>query len=174
MPIRLAPRRPREREAMRAMHNTIENRIGERRIAQMLVPAIGRELPRDDRGAAPIAVVEDFEQVLALPILQPDEPPIIEDEDIDACEACQHGGIRAVPVRERQLGKEARNPAIDYAMALAAGLLAEGTGQKRLTDARRARDQDILMLGDPATAGELANDGAIQLAAGVPKSSTHA
>src|SRR5436309_1600313 len=51
---------------MRTMHDTIEDRVGEGRIAQMLMPAIARKLTRDDRGPSAIAVVEDLQQVLAL------------------------------------------------------------------------------------------------------------
>lgn len=45
---------------MRAVHDTIENRVGQRRITQVLMPAITRELARDDRGPPAIPVVEDL------------------------------------------------------------------------------------------------------------------
>jgi len=73
----------------------------------------------------------------------------IEDEDIDACEARQHRRVRAVAVRERELGKEPRNPAVDRPMALTADLLPERAREKRLADARRAGDEDVLMFGRP-------------------------
>ena len=43
---------------MRTMHDAIQNRIGHRRIAQVLMPAVAWELTRDDRGPPAIAVVE--------------------------------------------------------------------------------------------------------------------
>jgi hypothetical protein len=40
-------------------------------------------------------------------------------------------------MRERELRKQAWNAAVDDALPLTAGLLAEGTGEKRLPDAGR-------------------------------------
>ena len=38
-----------EREGKRIVHETIEDRVGDRRVAQIRVPLIARELARDDR-----------------------------------------------------------------------------------------------------------------------------
>ena len=103
------------------------------------MPAIARELTGDDRGPRAIAVVEDLQQVLALRVLEPDEAPVIEDEDIDAREARQHGRVRAIAMREREFRKETRNASVDHALALAAGLLSQGAGEKRLADTGRRR-----------------------------------
>ena len=69
---------------MRAMHDTVENRIGQRGITQVFVPALDRQLARDNRGSVAVSVVEDLEEVLPLRILEPDEAPIIKDQDVDA------------------------------------------------------------------------------------------
>jgi hypothetical protein len=97
MPVRLATRRPRERETMRAMHDAVENRVGERGIAQVLVPAVDRQLTGDDRRAVAIPVIEDLEQVLALRAFERDEAPIIEDQHVDACEAASTVGYVPSP-----------------------------------------------------------------------------
>ncbi len=68
-------------------------------------------------------------------------------------------------MREREVGKEARQPAIDHAVPLATGLLPERTGQKGLADAGGAGDQDVVVLDDPAADGELPDHGAIQATA---------
>ena len=109
---------------MRAMDNAVENRIGQRGVAHVLVPAIDRQLTRDDGRSVAVTVVEDLEQILALRVFEPDEAPIIKDQDVDAREAGQHRRVRAVTVRQRELGKQARKAAVDHAMMLAAGLLA--------------------------------------------------
>ena len=147
---------------MRTMHDTIEDRVGEGRIAQMLMPAIARKLTRDDRGPSAIAVVEDLQQVLALGVFEPDQSPIIEDQHIDARKARQHGRVRPVPLREREFGKEARNAPVDHALALTAGLLSQRAGEKRLADPGRAGDEDVLMLGDPAAGRQLPDHRPIQ------------
>ena len=154
---------------MRPMHDTIEDRVGQGRIAQVLMPTITWELTRDDRGPSAIAVVEDLQQVLALGVFEPDQSPIIEDQHIDARKARQHGRVRPVPLREREFGKEARDPPVDHAMPLATGLLSQGAAEKRLADTGRPGDEDVLVLGDPATGRELPDQSAIEFPATVVK-----
>jgi hypothetical protein len=74
---------------MRAMHDAVENRVGERRIAEVLVPAVDRQLTRDDRRPVPVSVIENLKEVLPLRVLEPHEAPIIEDQDVDARETRQ-------------------------------------------------------------------------------------
>ena len=124
---------------MCSMHDTIEDRVGQGRIAQVLMPAIARELTRDDRGPSTIAVVEDFQQVLPLSVFEPDESPIIEDQHIDPREARQHRRVRAVPLREREFGKEARDPPVDHAMPPATGLLSQSVSREMSCRHRSAR-----------------------------------
>ena len=87
------------------------------------------------------------------------ESPVVEHEDVDAREAPQDGDVGAVRVREREVGKEARQPAIDDPVPLATGLLPERTGQKGFADARGAGDQDVVVLDNPAADGELPDHG---------------
>src|SRR5438067_5039525 len=70
-------------------------------------------------------------------------------------------------MREREFGKEARDPPVDHAMPLATGLLSQGAAEKRLTDPGGPGDEDVLMLGDPAAARELPHEGAVQFPATV-------
>src|SRR5207247_2825447 len=74
---------------------------------------------------------------------------------------------RPVTMRERQFRKQARDPPVDHAMPLATGLLAQGAAKKRLADAGRAGDEDVLMLGDPPTGRQLSDHGAIEFPATV-------
>jgi hypothetical protein len=120
--------------------------------------------PSKERWETPI--IEDLEQVLALRIFERDQAPVIEDEDVDACEAAQYRRIRAVPMGEREFRKQAWNATVDDAMPLTAGLLPEGTGA-RLADAGGSGDQDVLMLDDPATGRELTDQCPIELATAV-------
>jgi hypothetical protein len=152
---------------MRAMDDAVENGIGQRGIAQVFMPAIDRQLTRDDRRSVAVPVVENLEEVLSLCVLEPDEAPIIKNQDVDARKAGQHGRVRAVTMGERELGKEARNPSVDHAMIVAAGLLAERTREIGLADAGGAGDQNVLMLGDPAVGGELADQRPIEFPAAV-------
>src|SRR5256712_11570792 len=70
----------------------------------------------------------------------------------------------SIGARQGQLVEEARGPAIEGAVALAAGLVREGTGQEALPRPGHPADEDPLVFLDPATGGELADDGFVELA----------
>ncbi len=122
---------------MRPMDDAIDDRVRDGRIAEVFMPAVARQLTRDNRGPRAIAVVEDLQQILALGVFEPDEPPIIEDQHLDPRKARQHGRVRPVAMREREFRKEPRQASIDHPMALTARLLAQGAGEKGLADAGR-------------------------------------
>ena len=52
-----------ECQAVSVMNEAVEDRVGECRVADGLVPVLDRQLAGDDRRAAPVAVLEDLEQV---------------------------------------------------------------------------------------------------------------
>ena len=66
------------------MNDAIEDGIGERRLADDLVPALDRQLAGDDDRASVAAVLDDLQEVAALPGIELFRPPIVEDEEIDA------------------------------------------------------------------------------------------
>lgn len=55
-----------ELNAVRVVHEAVEDGVGERRIAHQLVPAIDRELAGDEGRSPFVAVFEDLEQVATL------------------------------------------------------------------------------------------------------------
>ena len=71
-----------------------------------------------------VAILEHLEQVVALQVGDRAEAPVVEDQDVDAGEPREQRRVGAVGVRERELLKEARQAAIDHAIALPTGLLA--------------------------------------------------
>ena len=60
--------------------DAIEDGVSHGRIAELFMPAIDRQLTRDDRGPGPVAIVEDLEEVLALRVFQSHDAPVVEDE----------------------------------------------------------------------------------------------
>jgi hypothetical protein len=56
-----------ELEPVGIVDDTIEDRVGEGRIADQVVPAIDRDLAGDQRGATPVALLDDLEQVGPFP-----------------------------------------------------------------------------------------------------------
>src|ERR1700730_4578197 len=164
-PIRLSTRGTAECERIRAMEDPVEDRIRHRRIAQILVPAVARELTGDHRRPRAVPIVEDLQEVLPLGVFETDEPPVIENQHVDPSEPRQERRVRAIAVRQRDFPKQPRDPPVDHAIAVPAGLLAQGTPKKRFADPRRSSEEDVGMLGDPAAARELPDDRAIHFAA---------
>jgi len=46
------------------VHDTVEDGVGDGRVAQVLVPFGGRELAGDDGGAAGVPIFDDLEEVM--------------------------------------------------------------------------------------------------------------
>ena len=59
----LASRGPGERERVGPMHQSVENHVGDGGIAQVIVPALARQLTGDHGRPRAIAVFKDLEQL---------------------------------------------------------------------------------------------------------------
>jgi hypothetical protein len=100
--------------------------VGEgERTPVVVVPALGRELARDDGGAHAVAILEHLEEIAAVAVGDGRDGEVVEHEDVDAREAGEETGIAAVGAGEAELVEEARGPPVCGAEALAAGLLGE-------------------------------------------------
>jgi hypothetical protein len=114
------------------------------------------------RIGVPSAIFEEFEEIEAVLIAERAEAPVIEDEDLGAGEAGEEPEVAPVRVGEREFLEEARDAPVEGPIALAAGLLRKGAGEVRLAGARRAGDEDVVVLGDPAAGRELADERPIE------------
>src|SRR2546426_10628307 len=135
-------------------------------VPEVVVPLVGRELAGDDGRASLTAILQDLQEIAPVLVAQGPESPVLEHHDVDAGELAEQPQVGAVGVREGELIEESGEAAVESAVALAARLLREGAGDKRLARPGRARDEDLLVLVDPAAGGELADDGPVELAAG--------
>src|SRR5882672_8556925 len=82
-----------EGEAVRGVDEAVVDRIGDCRIDDHLVPEIEGELTGYDRGAAAVAIVDDFEQVAALLRGQRRDRPVVEDQELDTGEALEEAYV---------------------------------------------------------------------------------
>src|SRR5471032_173688 len=67
---------------MSVMHEAVEDRVGEGRIADDLMPGIDRQLAGDQRRAGAITVLDDLHEVAPLVGREPVWAPVIEDQQI--------------------------------------------------------------------------------------------
>src|SRR5712691_9278033 len=139
---------------MGVVDDPVEDGIGKGRLADQVMPAIDRELAGDQGGAAAVAVLDDLEQIVAL--LGPErlQAPIVEDQELDAAERAHQAGVAAVAAGEREIAEHAGRALIKHRAIVAAGFVAEGTGQPAFADTGRPFDDQVLCLLDPAPGGQ--------------------
>ena len=151
---------------MRVVEEAVADGIGEGGIVEVRVPLRDRQLAGDDGGAGAGAILEDFEEVLAVRGVERREGEVVEDQDVDARQPREPAGVGAVSAGEHELVEEPRRPPVERTGAVATGLVGERAGEEGLARAGGAGDEDVLVFGDPATGRELADLGAIEPAAG--------
>jgi hypothetical protein len=84
------------------VEKTIADGSGQGSIGEVVVPLGGRELARDDGRAAAVAILEDLEEVAALRVLYGGEPPVINQEDIEAGELTEQARARVSSWKRRE------------------------------------------------------------------------
>jgi hypothetical protein len=65
-------------DAMAVVYEAVEDGIGQRRLTQIRMPGVDRELTGDERGAGVDAVIEDFKQVGAILRGQRRQTPVVD------------------------------------------------------------------------------------------------
>ena len=149
-------------QAVGVVDQAVEDGIGDGRVADDLVPVLDGQLAGDDGRAAIMAIVHDFQQVAALLGGEGGKAPIVEDQELDPREALQQSAIAAVAAGERQRFEQARHAMVEDRAIVAAGLVAEGTGDPTLAHSGRADDQQVVVAIDPIAGDELLEQGSVE------------
>src|SRR5436305_13110194 len=92
----------RELKSVGVVHEAVEVSVGERRVADDVVPALDGDLAGDDRGCAPMAIFDDLEQFAALGGDEDGQATLVEYEQLDAPERLQEPTVTAVVAGERE------------------------------------------------------------------------
>ena len=136
---------------MRIVNEPIQDAVGDSRIANLFVPVSQRNLAGKDGGTSRVAVVTNFQKVPAFAVGQWSHRPIVDDENVDAGEPVQDFSEAAIDTRESKIAQQLWRTGIEGSEALADGLLSQRTGEVTFADTCGAKNQNVLMLGDPAT-----------------------
>ena len=126
---------PLELDAMGGMDNAVKDRLGQGGITHDFIPTPDWHLAGDDQRAGVVAILDDLQQVAALFGRQGLWSPVIQDQQIDPGELPHQSGIPAVAARQCQAGKQPRAALVKHRQIVAAGPVAQGTGQPRLASA---------------------------------------
>jgi hypothetical protein len=153
-----------ERDPVGAVDDAIEDGIGERRVADDLIPSLDRQLAGDQDRTGVVAILDDLQEVAALLGIELLRSPVVEDEKIDAGKGAQELGVAAIAAGEREGCEQPRHAMIEDGEVLPAGLVTECASEPAFADATWTRDQKIAPLADEVAAGELEEQGAIEAA----------
>ena len=114
------------------MDDAIEDRVGKRRVADDLIPALDWNLAGDDNRAGVVAVLDNLQEVAALFGIQLIWSPIVEDEKIDSSKGAQGLGIAAIAAGQRQRCEQRRDSVIEDGCSFSACGTADSLwGRKR-------------------------------------------
>ena len=124
-----------EVEAMGIVNDPVEDGVGESGLADQVMPAVDRDLAGDQGGAAAVTIFHDLKHVVTLLGSEGFEPPIVEDQQLDAAEGAHQSREAAIAASERKIAEHPRHALIKHRPVVAAGLLTEGTSQPAFADA---------------------------------------
>ena len=91
-----------ELDAVRVVYDAIEDGVGQRWIADDLVPAVDRHLAGDDQRASIVAVLDDLQQIALLFGQQRLRSPVVQDQQVDAGKLTQQLGVSAIAAGQCQ------------------------------------------------------------------------
>jgi len=144
--------------------NAVEDGIGKRGLVVDVVPGCNRKLAGDQDRASSIAVLDDLHEVTALPGVQAIRPPIIENEQVRLHEGSEQAWKASIAMGQFEVGEQAWQSLVDNGEVVAAGSLPQSAGKPGLSDTAGASDHQVARLFDPASGGELLEQGPVQFA----------
>src|ERR1700752_4030762 len=142
----------------------VEDGIGIGRIADRVVPALDWDLRSQDRRGTLVAIVDDLHQVATLLGGKPGHGPIVDYEQLYPGELGEQPGGLAVDAGEGEFVEKPGKPLITHQEPATRGLVADGASQETLAATGRAQDQNVVVLVQPAAAGEAVDQAAVETA----------
>ena len=164
----LAHRLALEGYLVRAVHDAVQDGVGQRGLVQPGVPGRHRQLAGDERRASTHPVVQQLQQVVALVRGNRGDAEVIQDEQVKPRQLRQAFAKAAVTVGHMQLLQQARRAGVEHREAQARGLLPQRTSEPRLAATGGPGEQDVVAMAQPVPAGQAGDDLPAQAPAGAP------
>jgi len=124
-----------EVELVGAVHEPVEDGVGEGRVAEVVVPMLDRKLAGDERRTSADAVVEQFEQVGALPRAHRRNGEVVDQDEIDLGDGGEAFAEAAVGVTDAEFVEQPRRAQVKRGEPLPTRLLGQCTGDEGLAAA---------------------------------------
>lgn len=132
-----------EFDAIGVVNKSIQDGVGDRWIADHVVPVIYGHLTGDDGGSLLVAVLDDFQEIATLLVVELLRAPVVEDEQVGSRQRLEDLRISAVAARQGKGGEQPWKAVIGDGEILAACLVSERAGKPALSDAGRADQQQL-------------------------------
>ena len=127
-------------DAVRAVDESIEDRVGDRGLADQLVPVFDFELTGDDRGLSVLSILDELEEIAAFGVVESGESEVVQNEQIGLGEPLEQLGIRTGASCNEEVLQHARNAEVKGRVSLTTRLMSQGAGDPGLAQACWARD----------------------------------
>lgn len=128
------------------MHESVEDRIGDRAVTEVRVPLIDRQLARDERRAAVVAVVEDLEQIAHGIGAERCEAKVVDHDQIHLGELAVERGTFLQSGVTCEFLDESWQAEAAHGEVRATGGMRERGGDVTLADTGRPGDQEVEVL----------------------------
>src|ERR1700736_5159425 len=102
-----------EFDAVGIVNETVQDGVGIGRIADYFVPSVYWKLGGNHRGAASVAFLEDFQEIVPGGGVERLQAPIVEDQKVGAAEVAQKPGMAPVAARQRKLLEQPRHALVE-------------------------------------------------------------
>ena len=98
---------------MGIVNEEVEDGVGIGWIADDFMPTVDWKLRGDHGGAAPIAIFEDFKEIMPGGGIERLQPPVVKNEKIGAAQVAQKARMTSVAARQGKVCKEPGNTLLE-------------------------------------------------------------
>lgn len=144
------------------MHQPIQNGVSQGGITQDLMPVLHRQLAGDQRGPAPMSILEDFQQIMLLLFAERIQAPVIKDDEVGPGHGFEELVIPSVAFGNVEVMQEPGEAEVKSVVAFPAGFMSESTGKIRFAHAGGTDDQHVLVLFEPPALAQLHQEGFVE------------
>src|SRR6185312_6370557 len=131
---------------MGVVNQPVEDAVGQRRIADLFMPAGYGQLRSENQRTDLIAVLANLPEVPTLWFGQRRHGPVVDHEHVDPAQSCEKMPKASVGARQRQIAEQRSRPRVERRVSVAARFLRQSAGDETLTHAGRAEDEKILVI----------------------------
>ena len=143
-----------ERNAVRVVDQTIQDRVAESGIPHAFVPVLDGDLTGEEGRASPGAILNHLQQIPAFPIADRRESPVVQDQEVGFAELREQFAVCAIAAGDDQVWQESRQAQIADGVPVSTRTLSKRTGEPAFSCPRRTGNEQYPVLLNPLAGRE--------------------